>query len=288
MLTRVRGLKLLSLLAVLTVALAVAAACKGGGEENAQTPGPTSTLPPSTGTPEGTPAPTLEARPTLTPGAYTPPPGSANLFGNPGFEEGTKYWFSLRGEQTVETSDVAHSGQASAYLNMRDAPETQGAKVYYLVQEVAPAEFPELISGYYRVENWKRGTEKQYLQFVVIVFAPTNMAVGKEGTPLPTPYSNFQIRYLLAGIKEEPFAIANAFFKFLSREDPRQGEWVYFESNIKNDFQELWKAVPQGYSKIRVLFEVRYDDKEAGNAAEADVYYDDLYMGPADANPNKP
>jgi hypothetical protein len=276
----VRGLKLLALAAVLTIALAVAAACNGG-EEGGQTgtPGPATTLPPSTGTPAGTPAPTLEPRPTLTPGAYVPPPGTANLFGNPGFEEGTDYWFSLRAEQAVETSDVAHSGQASAYLKMRDPPEASGAKVYYLVQEVAPPAFPELISGYYRVDNWVRGTEKQYLQFVVIVFAPTNL----EGA-----FPNHQIRFLLAGISEEPFAISNAFFKFLSREDPRQGEWVYFESNIRKDFEELWKAVPEGYSKIRLLFEVRYDDKEVGQPAEADVYYDDLYMGPADANPNKP
>jgi len=26
---------------------------------------------------------------------------------------------------------------------------------------------------------------------------------------------------------------------------------------------------------------VRWDDKTPGNAAEADVYYDDLYFGPA-------
>jgi hypothetical protein len=288
-LTRVRGLKLLGLLAMLTVALAVAAACNGG-EENGQlpaTPGPASTILPATGTPAGTPAPTLEARPTLTPGAYEPPPGTANVFGNSGFEDQSKYWFALHNQTVETTTAVAHSGQASAYLKMRDTADATGANVYYLVQEVDPAEFPEFVSGYYRVENWRRGADRQYLQFVVIVFAPTNMAVDKEGAPLAEPYPNYQIRYPLAGIKEEPFPIDNAFFKFLGREDPRQGEWVYFESNIKNDFQELWKAVPEGYSKIRVLFEVRYDSKEAGAPAEADVYYDDLYMGPADANPNK-
>jgi hypothetical protein len=270
------------LLAVLTVGLAVAAACNGGDEDGLPPPGttgPASTIPPSTVTPAGTPVPTLEPRPTLTPGAYEPPAGSANVFGNSGFEEGTQYWFSLRPDQPVETSDVAHSGVASAYLKMRDPAEATGAKVYYLLQEVDPAEFPELISGYYRVDNWKRGTLKQYLQFVVILFAPTNLG---------DKYPNYQIRYPLAGISEEPFLISNAFFKFLGTEDPRQGEWVYFESNIKEDFLEKWKAVPEGYSKIRILFEVRYDDKEAGAVSEADVYYDDLYMGPADANPNKP
>jgi hypothetical protein len=157
------------------------------------------------------------------------------------------------------------------------------------VQEVAPAEFPELISGYYRVDFWRRGTEKQYLQFVVVVFASTNVTVDREGTPLPTPYPNYQVRYPLVGIKEEPSLIGNAFFNFLSRDfNPRQGEWVYFEANIKKDFEEKWGAVPEGYSKIRVQFEVRYEEKDAGLPAEADVYYDDLYVGPADANPNKP
>jgi hypothetical protein len=252
---------------LVAAALGLAVACNGGGD-NGQTPS----------TPTGTPLPTIEVRPTLTPGAYQPPSGSANLFGNPGLEEGTKYWFALN-DQTIQTSTVAHSGKASAYLKMRDPAEATASKVYYLIQEVNPTDFPEVVSGYYRVDNWKRGAAKQYLQFAVIVFDPTNL--GNQ-------YPNYQMRYSLAGISEEPFSIVNAFFKFLSKDDPRQGEWVYFEANVKDDFQQFWNAVPQGYSKIRVLFEVRYDDKAPGNAAEADVYYDDLYMGPADANPNKP
>ncbi len=296
--TRVRGLRFLALLAVVTAGLAVAVACNGGGgnEQPTGTSGPISTIPPSAGTPGstpastpgGTPAPTLEARPTLTPGAYQAPAGSANLFGNGGFEEGTQYWFSLTVGQVLQTSNIAHSGQASAHLQMRDTADATGAKVYYLVQEVSPADFPELISGYYRVDNWRRGTYKQYLQFAVIAFAPTDLSVDKQGAPLATPYPNYQMRYPLAGVPEEPFAIGNGIFKFLGRADPVQGQWVYFEANIKNDFQQLWGAVPQGYSKIRILFEVRYDDKTAGAPAEADVYYDDLYLGPADANPNKP
>jgi hypothetical protein len=250
--------------------LAVAVACNGGGDNGQPTGSPSA--------PVSTLIPTFEARPTLTPGAYEPAPGSVNLFGNPGLEDGTKYWFALN-EQTVQTGTVAHSGHASAHLQMRDPSEATGAKVYYLIQELDPAEFPELISGYYRVDNWKRGAAKQYLQFAVIVFDPANL--GGQ-------YPNYQMRYPLAGISEEPFKITNAFFRFLGTDDPRQGEWVYFEANIKNDFQQYWTAVPQGYSKIRILFEVRYDDKAPGAAAEADVYYDDLYIGPADANPNKP
>jgi hypothetical protein len=209
--------------------------------------------------------------------------GQANLFHNPGFESGREPWCSLHAEEVPSfevTQDFAHSGTSSAYLQMRVPAEEAGtAKVFYLVQEVTPQDFPELISGYYRVENWVKGTPKQYLQFVVIAFDVTNL------TPA---YPNYQIRYPLAGISEEPFAIGNAFFVFLTKEEPKTGEWVYFERNIKQDFEQLWGAAPEGFSKLRILFEVRYDDKQAGAASEADVYYDDLYMGPASENPNHP
>jgi hypothetical protein len=213
-----------------------------------------------------------------------PPEGQANLFHNPDFELGEDPWCSLHPEQVSPfevSQDFAQSGESSALLRMRVPAEEVGeAKVFYLVQEVTPEEFPELISGYYRVENWSKGTPKQYLQFVVIAFDVTNLTAG---------YPNYQMRYPLAGISEEPFAIANAFFVFLGKEEPRTGEWVYFERNIKEDFEQFWGVAPEGFSKLRILFEVRYDDKQAGPApAEADVYYDSLYMGPASENPNKP
>jgi len=228
-----RGPKLSVLLMAVTVTLAVAVACNGG-EEN-----------------QASPVPTIEARPTLTPGAYSPAPGSANIFGNPGLEEGAKYWFTLAEQETVETSSVAHSGQASAYLRMRNPVESTGTLVYYLVQEVAPAEFPELISGYYRVDNWKRGADKQYLQFAVIVFAPTNL--GGQ-------YPNYQMRYPLAGISEEPFDIANAFFKFLGSDDPR----------------------------LHRLIDIVVDYNVAVIRRNLEAGAEIMYMGPADANPNTP
>lgn len=155
---------------------------------------------------------------------------------------------------------------------MRAEQRIEGTKVFYLVQEVTPQEFPEIMSGNYRVTKWVRGTRLQYLQFAVIAFGANN---------LPGSFSNHQIRYILAGIDEEPFAIANAHFVFLSREDPTLNEWVPFQVNVKDDFLKLWGAVPE-YEMIRILFEVRYDDKAAGECpVEADVYYDDLYFGPA-------
>jgi hypothetical protein len=265
----------LALLAVAGLALLVLiAACNGEEEGTTVVPGET---PVATPTPFGTP----EAGDCV---PQAPPEGQANLFHNPGFESGREPWCSLHVGEVAPfevSQDFAHSGESSAYLQMRVPAEEQGnAKVFYLVQEVTPEQFPELISGYYRVENWTKGTPKQYLQFVVIAFDVPNLSPA---------YPNHQMRYPLAGISEEPFDIANAFFVFIGKEEPRTGEWVYFERNIKEDFQQFWGTVPEGFSKLRILFELRYDDKQAGTTpSEADVYYDDLYMGPASENPNKP
>jgi hypothetical protein len=281
------------LLAIAGLALFAWAVACGGGDGEGPTVAPTVAL-----TVVPTVAPTPAATPPLTPVGtdcvpQEPPEGQANLFHNPGFESGRQPWCSLHlGEVApFEVSQAfAHSGQSSAYLRMRvPAEEVGNAKVFYLVQEVKAKAFPELISGYYRVENWVKGTPKQYLQFVVILCRQGAAGDCALGATNLAGENNHQIRFPLAGISEEPFQIGNAFFVFLTKEEPRTGEWVYFERNIKQDFQQLWGAVPEGFDKMRVLFEVRYDDKQAGpSPAEADVYYDDLYMGPASENPNKP
>lgn len=208
-------------------------------------------------------------------GNPAPPPTGDNIFGNPSFEDDQSPWFSLKPPEFVLSDDVSHSGNTSAFLPFRADQSEVDNKIYYLVQEVEPQEFPEVISGYYRVDEWEKGTPKQYLQFVVIVFGGDNP---------PENFTNHQIRYLLAGIDAPPFGIANARFVFLTKEEPQTSQWVHFERNLREDFQQFWGAVPQNFDKIRVLFEVRYDDKAAGEGpVSADVYYDDLYMGPAPA-----
>ena len=188
-------------------------------------------------------------------------------------------WFSLRDPGFTITDERARSGSHSAHMMMRETPQSDDVKIYYLVQEVDPLELPEVISGEYFVENWVKGTELQYLQFVVITFGGgENLPECPGGGACP----NYQIRYLLAGIDREPFPIANAKFVFISEDDPVEGQWVHFERNLRQDFAELWGGVPNGFTKIRVLFEVRYDGKQPTEGPlEADVYYDDLYMGPA-------
>lgn len=209
------------------------------------------------------------------PGQTAEPP--ANLLLNGGFERGVDPWFSMTtsawGAPFRLSEEYAHSGRFSAVLSMDVAPEVSGTRVFGVVQEVAPGELPEVVSGYYRVEDWERGTDRQYLQFVVIVF-------GAEG--LPGDFPNHQIRYPLAGIEQEPFSISNAKFMFIDTAGPAVGEWVSFERNVREDFREAWGSVPEDFSGIRVLFEVRYDGKAAGSGpVRGDVFYDDLYMGPA-------
>lgn len=247
----VRSRSLRSLTAALVVLLALAlTACNGNGG--------------------GTPSP---------PTGGSPAPGG-NLLVNPGLEQGPEPWLThttnVNSDPKVHfvvSQDQTRSGTASALLHMQDGLQDEGARVYYLVQEVTPDEFPEVVSGYYRVNGWQRGTPKQYLQFVVIVF-------GADNSPVIT--TNFQIRYILAGIDSPPFALGNAQFLFLSKDQPVQDEWIPFQVNVREDFQRLWNTVPEGFEKIRLLFEVRWDAKVIGDGApQADVFYDDLYVGPA-------
>ena len=206
-------------------------------------------------------------------GRAQPPTAEANLFPNGGFEEGHDPWFALKPPDFAVSDSVAHSGKASALLRMRDPVEATGVSIRYLVQEVAPKEMPEVVSGYYRSDNWLSGTPIQYLQFVAIVVGAANR---------PPSFPNHQIRYLLAGIDQEPFQIDNAKFVFLSKDDPEQGKWIHFQRDLRKDFKDLWGDVPKDFTCIRFLFEVRYDSKVSGDGpAQADAYYDDLYLGPA-------
>lgn len=199
-------------------------------------------------------------------------PAEPNLLRNGSFEHGVEPWFSLESENWAgfsRSERYAVDGRFSAYLALRASREDHGAKVFGMIQELSPKGFPKKISGYYRIEGWRRGTAKQYLQYVVIVW----------GDRAVLQYQNIQIRYILTGITEPPFAIANARFVFLGDREPIQSRWVRFERDLHQDFLHQWGHVPENFDKIRVLFEARYDDKEMGTELAADVYYDALYLG---------
>ena len=204
---------------------------------------------------------------------------SGNLFANPSFEEGPEPWCSLTTETwgtPFSVSDAqAQGGEKSAHLQLR--LEVGGdVRVFGVVQEVAPEEFPDVLSGCYYVDRWQQGTPKQYLQAVVIAFESSNIP------PEVAQATNHQLRYILAGVESQPTLISNARYVMVSKDPPKRGEWVCFERNIRQDFEDLWGAVPEGFSKLRVLFEVRWDDRQSSDGpSAADVCYDDLYLGPA-------
>lgn len=210
------------------------------------------------------------------------PPRGNNLFINGSFENGTQPWWYFDDRTYWAGFELsqkyAQDGQASAYLPLRADPHDTGTKIWGVIQEIqAPSPLktmplPKRLSGFYRVENWKRATQRQYLQFVVILWGDPDPAVKNQ--------PNIQIRYLLAGVPTKPISISNARFLVLGPEEPAQGQWVSFERDLHKDFQELWGHVPSSVEKIRVLFEVRYDGKQAGEGpGQADVYFDNLYLG---------
>ncbi|MCS6902831.1 MAG: hypothetical protein NZO41_00930 [Candidatus Bipolaricaulota bacterium] len=194
--------------------------------------------------------------------------GSSNLLRNGSFEQGEAPWFALESWERFALSERhARDGRYAARVTLQAAPPDQGSQIAGLIQEISPQEFPKKLSGFYRVEHWVRGTPKQYLQGVVIVWG------GQKKFP------NIQIRYIFAGITEPPFLLRNGRFVFVGASEPRLGEWVFFERDLHRDFAELWGRIPTGFEKIRVLLEVRYDEKSPGQALAADVYYDALYLG---------
>jgi hypothetical protein len=203
--------------------------------------------------------------------------GSANLLRNGGFENGNEPWHTMDSPSWSAsfevTSRLAHSGSRSVHLQLVPPGAPALNRVFGVAQDIAVTEVPEYVSGYYRVENWKKGTEFQYLQFVVIVFT-TDPQTGQS--------SNTQIRYLLAGAASEPFDIGNAKFVFVDKADPQQGTWVHFAGNVRADFERLWGSLPQNVTSVRLFFETRFDSAtEVQPQMAGDVYYDDLYLGPA-------
>ena len=93
--------------------------------------------------------------------------------------------------------------------------------------------------------------------------------------------NNVQIAYVLGGVTRPPLSIGNRRFVMLGPQEPKQDEWLRFERDLHSDFKEHYGKVPTRFSKLRVLFEVRFDGRsQTEPETGARVYYDDLYLGP--------
>lgn len=236
--------------------------------------------------PEPTLVPTPSPQATADPACSSPGAGvEGNALQNGGFEEGSEPWASLAapewGRAFAVSQAQARSGSSSAYLQLRSA-DGGATKVYGLTQDITPAQLPETLAGFYFVENWEQGTPKQYLQAVVIVHEADN--IPQEVRVLGA--NNYQMRYILAGSAEQPTQIANARYVMVSADAPAVGQWVPFELNVAEDFCQLWGNLPTGFARVSVFFEARWDGRaETNPPSNADVYYDDLYFGPAAGAP---
>ena len=222
-----------------------------------------------------------------------PPNPETNLLPNHSFESPTPdpwYDFSERSPSWLPYSisdSVAHTGTHAAHLHMDSADQQPTTTaIHGVVQSLsAPNKaLPAYISGHYKVTNWNRSTPKQYLQLVFMASRPPNKPAG-------TNYPTYQLAIPLAGVTEPPIEIANRRFAFdpisLPPQEPIQDQWIFFEYNLPDLYQQHWGFIPENSKDFRVFFEVRYDnrDPDADQPATADVYYDTLYLGPDSRTP---
>jgi len=216
--------------------------------------------------------------------AVAEPP--ANLLANPGFEAGregwsyptySKYWKDF---EIVESG--ARAGLRAAHLRLEREPGSppRRTEISGVVQELRPEVFPERLGGWYRVERWEKGSEPMalYLQVVVIVWDDPRIATILQSQRPIGNLRNYQVRYYLVGLEEPPFQLINARLEFVEKGPPRLGVWTHFEVPLRADFERLWGVVPEGYERLRILFEARWDNMPAAAGVRADVYYDDLYL----------
>lgn len=225
--------------------------------------------------------------------APEPPALQGNLLANPGFESGEAGWTypvesPYWGRFEVVQAPV-RSGRGAAHLRLRAGSDDRSRAVWILgvMQELSPERFPDVVVGFYRVESWEKDTDATalYLQAVAIVWDQRAPLVVDPGNPAANAgLTNYQLRFYLAGISEPPFLLRNAKVAFVAKGPPALGRWTRFEIPLREEFERQWGAVPAGYEKLRVLFEVRFDQRPPGSEVEADVYLDDLYLGYADAS----
>lgn len=208
----------------------------------------------------------------------------SNLFADPSFEttrrgEPGQAWHDFADKNPkawipYQISDgAAHDGEHAAMLVMDSDVDGEAQRVYGVYQEVECEVLPRYISGYYRVEDWQRGTTKQYLQVVLIIW---NAWERPRGLTVP----NYQVAITLAGVDEQPLHYMNRAFEITGPLEPVEDEWVFFEFDLHDLFDKHWGVLPRGFDYVRTFFEVRYDNRHRVDAVcKAKVYFDDLYIG---------
>lgn len=215
-----------------------------------------------------------------------PAKGVVNVLRNPGFEMARDHWTQM-GTSNWGAFDIVstptHSGTGAARLQVHAAAGEvlPPSRVFGVVQEVRgdelPGAFPETLAGWFFVQEWTPPPPGVfvYLQVVAIIWGDprTPALTGAAGA------TNYQVRFMLGGSATAPFAMSNAKYVFLTRDQPAVGQWVPFEIPLRQSFQEQWGVVPEQFEFIRILYEARWDHRPASAAVSATVLYDDLFVG---------
>jgi hypothetical protein len=200
-----------------------------------------------------------------------------NLLSDGGFEDEADGW-QARGAAPLTTMEQAAGGSASVVARIDPDAEFAASFSDIIFQDLNADRLPDILSGDYYVEEWVEGAEAQYIDVTVILFGSgTDMPQCPGGGICP----NIQLRYVLAGVEEPPIDVENARFVLLGSGPPETGRWVHFETRVDEDFALHWSPVPRQIDSLRVLLEVRYDDRGLeGEPPAAEVYFDNLYFGP--------
>ncbi len=204
------------------------------------------------------------------------PDDSRNMLANPGFELGEKGWEWLSWSKGWAPFEIStgrrHQGQRSVLLPVRSAGDPRRTIVWGVVQEVVLGEqFPECMEGWYLVSRWKRGAPKQYLQAVIISDVKTPKGADQ------------QIRMIITGMDVPSYNLTNARYFFADPDKPVTPPletWVHFDLEPAKWFAEAWGALPPAGTRLRVFYEARFDDRGPDDEVIAEVYFDDVYLGP--------
>lgn len=192
----------------------------------------------------------------------------------PWFHMARRNWRRYPGWVPFEITELrAHTGARSAFLHVNSAAQDGPTRIHGVVQDLDVGHMPRYVSGWYRVENWRRGATRQYVQVVAIARGGQVMPEGFEEAP------NVQTAMVLAGVDEPPVELSNRRFHFAGPLEPDEGEWRFFEFDLRQVFQDLWGVVPDDLDGVRVFFEARYEYRGGGTPAQMDVFFDDLYLG---------
>lgn len=197
----------------------------------------------------------------------TPTPTHANLLHDPAFEQGADEWASNpQGALSLGRVPGRDGGHAATLDSTGGAAQ--------ISQTVAPPDFPDFVSGYYRVPRWSAGTSARFLAFSV------TMHGGQFEDGLAQHTVHFEIGGMAAAPDSMPPGEA---YVFLSRAAPVTNSWQYFGYPVKTAFTAAFGPVPPTWDSVDVAFQAQ-TGAVAGDAAS----FDDLYAGPQLENPNRP